>query len=1085
MSFSIFSRFFKPLDEQPYIVQGPASSSQTDDESPLSPEEQPEFHAHQHEKSQLQANLGTLPTKIAARIGANADRAVGAPVGNMVRATANFMMPSRSSFDLNAWTAVQVGASILTRLAAPVAERAATSAVRNFVVDAEMSALQIADRVQTVLTRTSPQELGEPLHLLTDFLNVYHAAFAQLSNQQFASRQEEDAAWMAAMGDSWHPLINPENQTAELKHQAFAEFIRQTVERIETIILADNRHIAPAIPGAQELGVKYLNRFMNNKIAENAELSQQFLIELSDRQQAFNTLRNYLNQAIDSLRTFDYQIPRTQISLTQDTLVFACSEQATAAGIIPGMDMQSAHDLWILNYPDNVTDFEASVTSTTPPDHHILAETVTSTRKIVFYCSPLAAERGVRVGMDATQAGNLWNANKAEAEPEAVIVDEDAINQPADEGATPLSYRGHQPLKTLLQSTITTVLTQSPGIARDRACEKLSRLPYIGRALSGMFRAIFWMTAVGIRGTNRFIGIPSAEVLAEEITTNLFRHLYNPAILSAPLFVVERLLNILEGNDVTGHGNAEAPREAFLGELTLALSTIFTSLCPSIFNRTYPRWAVACTNIALWMMRRSIAIGALALTNSLTKKIALYAVRRFSAPEKRDRNLILADMAITWVNSSARALFSARDALQTTHSILSSAYRNLGELGLVSREQTHFERGSQSLPQLIHQTMIAAARIVIPQQIPERFNANMNYKVLLKKLDRNEMPSEEEIQTFREKIVEKINSLVQDRALTTEKLELIGNLPNLLENTTDSSSLNSTIASKVERGLTAWKALRGNIAADIAEQERTKGSAYSEFLNIFEKINAVITTLEMLQNENKSANSFLTTTYEREERLNGLISTLAIAASEQNHLKFELESLFQSQQTAMNARIELHTQEVVNVATVAGLRAYIQAELHQNDIAAFAHPRQAEEARLLEEIRLLDEAITDSKRGEAAAVSAFLTNEAKQQALRGEHEAFLTANRITREFRELQLNEEIDLYLPGELRNFRRRQAELAAQKIELRKQLDKLAVSPLYMDPAWILPQTGLELVETAKRTLPLEPAVEYVDGFFPNPIA
>ena len=673
-------------------------------------------------KRALQHEVGPVLTSTAKALRGRANLAIETTISNKAKPLAN--IPWIGGY-------LQRGISALGGFAA--------KAIVNVAIDSEVAVLRVARRVDCVFSRTSPQEIGETLHILTDFLTSYDNAFGRLKNTPFASQEAENTAWRVAMGNSWHPIIDPANQTPEQKQQAFVVYVQNAINRIEKVLFSGNDLLR--LPNAQSFTLRAIHYFFDVKI--NSDFSEQLFKELALRQNIYGSVHSSLEKVISHLKTSGFQFPRKKPI----------------------------------------------------PYHHILVEKVTPFQEVVFHCSERAFAFGIRIGMDKEEAIRVWNDKKSPDEIDALFINEDDINRagPWLPGTRP-SFKGHQPLKAMLKSIIIALFTETSSVI----CNKVYTIPYIGMPLSVLLKANFWALNACMNLMNKSLQLPSIEVLAEEISTNLLKHLYNRAFAAAPLLIIDHILTILERGLIDEESipiGPVGPPRPFFGELILGLSTAFKTLCPSLFNHTYPRWAELFASAVLWTAKKTISLTAKVLSLRLTKAVSLYAIRKFSLPDRYYRNKILAEHMFSWIQECSTAFMRQSSSLETIHDVLSSGYRTLGNLGIVSKEQTHFVRGRESFTQLIHEIVIAVSRIFTTKKIEiaetqtrkirlrhqDFFDKKMAYKILLSKVSANETLIDAELEPLTTRLHRNLEALSQKRTSTQTRLELIGRIPDLTE----------------------------------------------------------------------------------------------------------------------------------------------------------------------------------------------------------------------------------------------------------------------------------------------------------------
>lgn len=962
-----------------------------------------------------------------------------------------------------------------------------TKALASQAIDLEMIVLKVADEARVAVERTSLQELGETLHVFTDFVKAYTTVFAAVSTQVFATKEEENAAWMAAWatagGPPWPAGFQPGAQTDETLHayvqgllnrvkENTAENFKRTVR--EELLLRNHPWIQGKVLGRPlqiiDQKVDDLTQFIDKQGLQLEGL----LYQLSDRPQIHRTVRGHVDQFLTDLRTFGFTLPESEI-----------------------------------------TDI---------PDHHLLVETIGS-RQVVFHSSVPEL-----IGMESRDAQTSW--------PGSVIVTHNA--------ETPEVFGGRLSLKDSLKTAIHALLTGIPGALRNRACARLSRIPYIGKPLALLLRVIYWISALVVKGIlkgiNYFVGWPSADALSEEIARKLLLHMNNPAMVSVPALLLNRLFSILDG---TGNNpnltSGTSQREAFLGEPIVALLDLFKTICPSIFSNPYrfPRLVGGCINAALWVSRKSFSATVLVVVNPLTRKIAYYAIKRFSSAATKERNLIVSTNFLAWVQGSAITLWKTSDSVELAHSVLSSGYHMLGVFGAVSRDQSHFTRGNQSAAHLLHHTILAITRVFSPyvnfsedtsftemvkaagrRFVSEHFGApdNMSKKLrfhgLLAKIAREEDVTEEEMVPVKAEIDLKAAHITQDRNQVDARIALTTAIPSLDLSVRQWNHNRLDFCHELMNSTTTWSALETNLAQIVLQKKSTVGESPSELTTLLSRIAA---TKSVLSELSKKHAILMTRANENKATVSDwkdLYSEIGRFGLQQSQLKSELLSLFQRQRALHTEELDALTTKSATITTPEHARECIQELLKDAEVLAFADARNSEEQRLRNRLNVADQNLQQVLTEWEAATAEHLDDENTYIELLTARENFLQAQTadvaairginimaglssrnglvtlgatMLGSIAKPVLNpsqekaftplETLNFYLPNTFQEFRNRHAQALAEKINLQNRIAKLSDLPLYRDPVWLLQNTGSALLNRMKHAVTVEPVITFIN--------
>lgn len=971
------------------------------------------------------------------------------------------------------------------------------------IVYPELVALQIIDNAEEVIKRTSPQMVGESLHAITDFFEKYRTAFSKLAGRQFGSAEAEGVAWKEEMGEYWHSVFNPKDQTIENRRITFVNYVDKTVTRIEKLLLPVTKVEVSSIPELKTVLQAGLNagvRKLVHKYAEGNERVLENMIPFLDN------IFNNLGQLPEMLH----------------------DKQALYAASLEGADKLIRT---LTEYGLSIPEANSAI-----QQHEILVEQFGG-QEVVFHCSDRAKDLGIKIGMEASVAEHIWNSGKLGYDPKASIL--------ADEAA----FGDRKNLKQSLQIAIEAALSQAPGKLRNATCDRIKNIPYVGRPAALLFRAIWWMNSLSLKGVNLFIGIPSSKVLSEEIAQNLINHCSNPALVSAPFIYLDRLLDMLEGKNGGPVVDGTTNREAFLGELIIGLTKTFATLCPSLFKSRFPRLVAASTHMALWIVRKGVALGTLTLVNPLTRKVALKAINKFSGEQS---HYVLADKAFRWVQGSAITLLGRKSSLEATHSILSQGYKTLGELGFVSNEQTHFERGNRSFADLIHHTILVAGRVFTSMEgAKEYFEFKVNCERLKKKMAAGEALTDDDTQIFVDRANEKRATLLMQFDEISQDIDQLNRIPQLRPsfdlwlngNPEMNVEGHAIMKEDLEKSFTTWRAFEKLLSDKVAQQTQTTGEPMKDQVEMLSVVSAVRAEFEqLLASYERLINSPLNS--ETSKDLIKLFEKAMNAAHQQDQLKNQLFVYFSEIRTAKHNEVDQIQTQIAFRNRCETVSDWIDEMMVEKDAARFAHPRAQLETDLNIELQGYEEELRALEGVPEEIVAKFRNDENLQRMLLNAKKRFYDFHMPLKENVEMdikterknrdahQLNEalksnlnpasqaslnlaynfwsglftdyvkpvfnakpvfdwvqgwqeeqgvgqeekeitfdQIDFYQPEATKQYRADQAKVMAKIHGVSEKLHRLYTfensKQMFMDPVWVLEQSSADLLPHAKRHL------------------
>lgn len=934
----------------------------------------------------------------------------------------------------------------------------------------KLATLHLTDDLQEILTNASPQEIGETLNLLTAFLEQYHLAFKIITEGQargiFLTPEAENEAWEAFMGEFSPSALHT---AMEANHSV-------ELSTFSNGLITSRAPLGGAIEGT----------LLKNKFAPK------IIVKLSAWH---NSNRQEMSQMEPDVRSPIFDTFKDSVESISEMLVEKF-----------GLEIPS----------DELEPLQAN---------HILVEKIGG-KDVVFYCSPRARVFGIVPGMDPEVARVRWNAGKTPAEPIAQIITETT------------GFRGRKTLRETLNETILAVLMQPTENLYEMVCTHLIRVRYLGRPLALFFKAIAWLAHQMMGKVMRYIGFPTKEALAREITNNLLLHLNNPVLFAAPLAMMDGLFKILERRTTEGNGQALENHEAFLGLLTIQIGKLLETICPSLFRLRTSRIVRATTYVALWMIRK---LGTRALVNSKTERYARNYLQNYFSNATRFPNggvaekMRVVERVFTWVRAGAVQVRNADGFVATTHNILTSGYRMLGELGIVSTDQSHFEQAGQSLPHLIHHTLIAAGRVFLTKKYYSGHHQfKMKMELLESKIENEEPITVEDLQPISTRIQAKLEQHQHEIAFVAAKRALVENIPivtmqqyeQLLTNT---SNLGVNAESGMNRWLVAkdfkvawrnaresWQVLYTSIEETITAQRLTLGETDPELVSIKEQLSKRIELLVAMENEIGRLFDWGAIVTDLKSEVITSFEDLGSILTQQNKLQLQLSQFFTKQQTDLEEEIEpintLRNAIDPNMDRPL-LRQAIAYTLRESEILSFADRYRSEEQRLENALAALDQRIeqenthfqthvgtaindpqvlhtlqvrkNDYYQAHQTRIDALpgripeTANESglwnKLKAMPSKMSKFASKTLFgdfEKEHLTPSLDREIDFHMSDMFAPFRQNLAELLAKRQALRRRLAELRsitnAKVLWLDPAWVLRQSGEQMVSLLKRVIP-----------------
>lgn len=975
--------------------------------------------------------------------------------------------------------ATRIGERLKTKIDHSLAPEAASSSYMptvggaakttiNTLLDFELETLRLLAGFQGACENVNPQQAGEALSVLTDFLKRYQTVFADLSSRTFATQKDEEDAWKGQMGEFWHPVLNTEHQTLAEKRTDVANYFHSALDRLEKVILPRETKVSYLGENAAlVLGKDYLRARYQKRLRPIAD----FIEMLTNRTAVYQKAQMTLEKTVTTLQSLGFSFPERE-------------ETSLAA-------------------------------------HQILVEKIGG-KNVVCWCSPQAKVLDIHEGMDAAEAELLWNSFPDL--PGSELIREVAANNPEDPfwdvfrnpvsaeimSASGETTLGQRTLRSNICDTIEAVLSQSSALLRNMAYEKLLQIPYLGRPLAALCKVLFWLASLPVKGANYFIGIPSSSVLANEITNNLLTHLFNPSVLSGPFLLIDRLLSLIEAkNDETDPADSQT-REAFLGELALELAKTLKTLCPSLFNLRHPRIAGAIINAALWLARKTIAGLALLVVNPLTRKLMLSRIRKTTPPgDDLQKKLFVAERSFMWMQSSAVKVFFAKDALETTHSILSEAYRTLGLFGKVTPEQSHFEQGSRSWAHLIHHTFLGCQRILTAsKRAPDFVEKQFYYQRVKEKLVNGVPLDDADTQILVNRTINKHKQVVSELEAIQYQIELVRNIP---EKDREFASWlkEPTLAEGRLKGIqNSWKNLRDEVKYIAETQRELTGEASLELTLMLNRINGI-------RKEAKELSIFFRNNYSRDalipmgkEELISFFEKVGNLIHKQDQQRQGLLWFFEQCKKQLEVEFDAYQNQLTKRNEPATVEQMLEEYFEEAQAKAFSEPRVRMEVKLQNKLAAIDQQIEQtllrleqvSKTNLKSLVllqalqirkenfylqhkdhiEAFVVEESRVRSFwNGVKNVANLANNVWNNFRgnatvenpQTKVLREVNFYLPSQTAALRKQYAELFADRLLVSSKLVELTSKEnskvLFKDPVWVLSQSGTELIHRYKITL------------------
>jgi hypothetical protein len=892
------------------------------------------------------------------------------------------------------------------------------------VVNPEMSLDQLTDDLVQIVNSTSPQQIGETLNIVTLFLRKYQEVFAKVAAHKaqgrLATQDYEDAYWNAQMGEFSISKI-------------YAAIEGHHAVPISTL---DDGILSPRIRFKRVF--ETLIKFCAGSTAEAAIKEWQ------------DTCRQDMHRWEPDVKgSFLFQV-KSQL----DTLAADLEE----------------------NYGIELTHDELQPMT----DNCFLVERV-GTRDIVFYTTPGAQEKGIYPGLEADIAEARWNALRQPTDPAAVI--------------ERTNFGGRKSIRQTLHEIVLAVLTQPTTRIYNAICEQLLAIPYVGRPLALLFKIMAWLGTQTLRGVNYFVGLPSREALANEITSNIMLHLANPTFFATPLLVVDRLFQILERRATETPGTAVEHQEAFLGEFVLEIGSLMNTICPSLFRLRTSRIIRAFTYASLWIFRK---VGLRLLVNARTERVARRRLHAYfgNVPSRMQR----IDRAITWVRESAVELRRSGDLLASTHTILQSGYRLLGDFGMVSRDQTHYDNAGQSLAHLIHHTIIAAARIFITKKyLP-------NHQAL--QLQLQDMTPAEfallggPLAAKRQAILNVDFPRAQElRQLAQNVQELnVDDFTNFLSNTLDwvEGGYVRTLRSKpflrsLEAQVRTWNPLIERLDQMAQDQKNELGEVDPELIILQKQLQEFVAKMEALHRGLKSL--IFMGSQESKEKNIATLKELEMAFHEQNRLRMQVVTFFTVGHINLFRQVATLEEQLLSLTpdiSQEQLAQLIEARLSESEAATFASSYEAEERRLEAQLQEIERQLEVENEKMHRMRQGQLNDPMVRESLKGLNRAhklpaeeqvpgttsqswwktiFFEAPSQEVKF-ERGLDWQMELHLGHADEPYLNKLAELFALKHALRQKLHQhrawTNAKVVLFDPAWILAQSGEQMVAFAKKMIP-----------------
>ncbi len=921
------------------------------------------------------------------------------------------------------------------------------------VVNSGLTLDQLTSDVVGTLEQTSPQQIGETLNVVTLFLRKYQEVFARVTAEKeqgrLTTQADEDAFW----------------------NEAMAEF---SVPSIYAAIEADHDvHLSTLESGILNPRLRFKSVF-------------EAIIKSAGGPKAVEEITEWQGDCKTEMHHWEPDVKGSfvhEINNQLDALAGHLRE-------IFGIELT----------PENPEPIQ---------DHCFLVERV-GTREIVFYSSPAAQAKGIYPGMEAQVAEARWNYTKKDDEPSAVLIND--------------NFYGRKPIREKLREIVFATLTQPSNYIYNRICERLLAIPFVGRSLAVLFKVLAWLGAQTRRGMNYFVGLPSRAVLADEITSNIMLHISNPTFFATPLLVVDRLFQTLESRATGTAGTAIEHQEAFVGEFVLEIGSFLNTICPSLFRLRTSRIVRAYTYVALWAFRK---IGLKLLVNGKTARTTRRYFRILFSDQARfpegcvEAKMQMVGEAITWARDSALTLRRSRDLRASAFTVLRNGYRLLGEFGLVSKDQTHFAAAGQSLAHLIHHTVIAAARTFITikyQSSHHRLLLQM--QELRLKMEREQPLTPEDLGLLLDPLNEKHEALATVELPRAQELRALANsipeldlngLRNFLEGINwkykrlgrELYAKEISEISKLKELPTKWEALQAPLEAMAQAQKSELGEVDPE-LSVLQghvremttQMKAIATNLEKLISDPESTT--------KEQNISTL-RELEMAFHRHNRLRMQVITFFDGGVAAINTQLNSLQQQMAGVAVGTQLEPQIAMRLRDSEVATFATNYAEEERRLesqLQEIETTLNVINNRMHASRAAamndprVIEQLNQTITDHKLPQEDQvpgktvkqSFFSSLLFDAPSTQVEFKRSLDWHMElhrGNIDNGNLQQlAHLYALKYALRQKLRHhrawTKAKVVLMDPAWILAQSGEQMIALAKKMIPGGLVKAYMDGLW-----
>jgi hypothetical protein len=360
----------------------------------------------------------------------------------------------------------------------------------------------------------------------------------------------------------------------------------------------------------------------------------------------------------------------------------------------------------------------ATTLPATPPtaqEHEFLVEKIGG-KTIIAWCSPKAMSAGIGPGMVGENGKILWDAVYGGTQPAIFLTDFK-------------TFGSNLPLGELIRRVIVAGL-QSPDNFIKSKIDDIKKIPYLGPIAALLLIAVHWGIELLLHGLKFVIGFPTIKTLSDEFSTNFLLHLFNPALKSAPLILIDNLLEMFLSAQQGNLSEDLADRDAVIGDSVIELTKVFLTLFPSITNLQKNTILKLSFSTFVWTLSKGAGLCLLTVANPVSRTAFALGSKVLLTKKKQHQILPVSTTTFEWLQTAAYALICNQSFVPTTHAILSKSFESLALFGHVSKNQAHFLEGKKSLAHLIHHTALALLRPFVKNPV--------SYLALKEKIKRNE-----------------------------------------------------------------------------------------------------------------------------------------------------------------------------------------------------------------------------------------------------------------------------------------------------------------------------------------------------------